>query len=189
MRPGNVWIYRETDADENVLSVKVTVTDRTKRILGIEATVVHEKVIVDGELAEDAIEWYAQDTRGNLWFLGEDAKAFKNGEVVSTRGSWKAGVDGAQPGIILPAEPQVGMAYRKEYAAGEAEDEAEVLGVDAQIDVAAGSFEGVLLTKDFSALNPGVVENTFYARGLGPVLVVGVSGGKFRKELSSIKRA
>lgn len=80
------------------------------------------------------------------------------------------------------------MAYRKEYYAGEAEDEAEVLSLDAQIDVPAGSFEGVLLTKEFSALNPGVVEQTFYARGLGPVLVVGVSGGKSRKELTSIQR-
>lgn len=188
MRPGNVWIYRQTDAERNVLRVVVMVTDRTKRILGIEATVVHERVMTDGQLVEDTFDWYAQDAAGNLWFLGEDAKGYKNGEVVTTGGSWKAGVDGAQPGIILPAEPQVGMAYREEYYAGEAEDEAVVLGVDAQIDVPAGSFEGVLLTRDFSALDPGVVEHNFYARGLGPVLVLRVSGGKSRKELTRIQR-
>lgn len=188
MRPGNVWIYRKTGADGTVLRVKMTVTGGTKRILGIEATAVHEKVTTDGDLVADTIDWYAQDTAGTLWFLGENAMGYKNGEVVSTSGSWEAGVDRAQPGIILPAEPQEGMTYRKEYYAGKAEDKAEVVSLDEKVDVRAGSFEGVLLTKQFSALNPGVVEQTFYARGLGPVLVVRVSGGKSRKELISIQR-
>jgi hypothetical protein len=185
MAPGNVWIYRETDADGNELRVEVTVTDETRQILGITATVVHDVVSMAGDVVEDTVDWYAQDASGNLWYLGEDTKEYENGEVVSTSGSWEAGVNGAQPGFILPADPQVGMAYRQEYYAGEAEDQAEVLSLDEKVEVPAGSYDGVLLTKDFTALDPDVLEHKFYARGVGPVLVVQISGGTSREELIS----
>ena len=127
MAPGSRWVYRETDADGTEQQVEVTVTDRTKDIAGIPATEVHDLVTEDGEPVEDTLDWYAQDTLGNLWYLGEDTKEYENGKVVSTEGSWEAGVDGAQAGIILPADPQVGQAYRQEYYAGQAEDAAEVV--------------------------------------------------------------
>ena len=124
MAPGSRWVYRETDADGVEQQVEVTVTDKTRDIAGIPATEVHDLVTEDGEPVEDTLDWYAQDTLGNLWYLGEDTKEYENGKVVSTEGSWEAGVDGAQAGIILPADPQVGQAYRQEYYAGQAEDEA-----------------------------------------------------------------
>jgi hypothetical protein len=185
MAPGSVWVYSETDADGDELQVEVTVTDETKNILGITATVVHDVVSLDGEITEDTLDWYAQDAVGNLWYLGEDTTEYENGEAVSTAGSWEAGVDGAQPGIILPADPQVGMAYRQEYYAGEAEDEAEILSLDESVDVPFGAFDGCLQTEDSTPLDPDVVEHKYYAEGVGPVLVVQVSGGESREELIS----
>jgi hypothetical protein len=183
MAPGSKWTYRETDAEGTEQLVEVTVTGDTKEILGIPATVVHDLVTEDGENVEDTLDWYAQDTFGNLWYLGEDTKEYDKGKVVSTEGSWEAGVDGAQPGIILPADPQVGMAYRQEYYAGQAEDGAEILALDKHVDVPFGSFDGVLETSDFTPLEPDVEEHKFYARDVGPVEVLQTSGGTSHEQL------
>jgi hypothetical protein len=178
MRPGSRWVYREGRQ-----RVEVTVTPRTKRILGIEARVVHDVVSEGGELVEDTYDWYAQDADGNVWYVGEDTREYENGEVVSTEGSWEAGVDGAQPGILLPADPKVGMRYRQEYYRGKAEDAGEVLALDARVRVPFGAYENVLQTKDTTPLEPDLVEHKFYARGVGPVLARTVSGGRDREEL------
>jgi hypothetical protein len=183
MSPGSTWVYRETDAEGAVQRVEVTVTDRTRTILGIEATVVHDVVTEDGELIEDTFDWYAQDTAGNVWYLGETTKEFENGKVSTTKGSWEAGVDGAQAGIIVPADAEVGMTYRQEYYAGEAEDEGEVLSLDERAEVPFGSFDNLLMTKDTTALEPDILEHKFYAEGVGPILALGLSGGVSREEL------
>jgi hypothetical protein len=183
MSPGSTWIYRETDAEGAVQRVEVTVTDGTKTILGIEATVVHDVVTEEGELIEDTFDWYAQDTVGNVWYLGEATKEFENGNVSTTKGSWEAGVDGAQAGIIVPADPEVGMTYRQEYYAGEAEDEGEVLSLDERVEVLYGSFDNLLMTKDTTPLEPDILEHKFYAEGVGPILALGLSGGVSREEL------
>jgi hypothetical protein len=183
MSPGSTWVYRETDAEGAVQRVEVTVTDRTRTILGIEATVVHDVVTEDGELIEDTFDWYAQDTAGNVWYLGETTKEFENGKVSTTKGSWEAGVDGAQAGIIVPADPAVGMTYRQEYYAGEAEDEGEVLSLDERAEVPFGSFDNLLMTKDTTPLEPDILEHKFYAEGVGPILALGLSGGVSREEL------
>ena len=183
MAPGSRWVYRETDAEGTEQQVEVTVTDRTMEIDGIPATEVHDLVTENGEPVEDTLDWYAQDTLGNLWYLGEDTKEYENGKVVSTEGSWEAGVDGAQAGIILPAEPQVGQAYRQEYYAGQAEDAAEILGLDKHVEVPFGTFDNVLETSDFTPLEPDVEEHKFYARGVGPVEVRQTSGGSSHEVL------
>ena len=183
MAIGNAWTYRETDAEGAEHKVEMTVTDDSKEIEGITATVVHDVVIEDGELVEDTLDWYAQDAAGNIWYLGEDTKEYEGGEVVSTEGSWTAGVDGALAGILLPADPEVGMTYRQEYYAGQAEDAAEILSLDEHVEVPFGTYDGVLMTKDFTPLDPDVVEHKFYARGVGPVQVIAVSGGSSREEL------
>ena len=134
---------------------------------------------------EDTRDWYAQDEDGNLWYLGEQTKEYEHGKVKSTEGSWEAGVDGAEAGIVLPAKPEVGLAYRQEYLKGEAEDEARILSVDERAEVPSGAFDHVLMTKDFTRLEPDLVEHKFYARDVGPVLTVAVSGGSDREELVS----
>ncbi|HET6748137.1 MAG TPA: hypothetical protein VFL71_02660, partial [Actinomycetes bacterium] len=133
-------------------------------------------------------DWYAQDDKGNIWYLGEDTKEYENGKVSSTEGSWEAGVDGAQPGILLPASPQPGLSYRQEYYKGEAEDAAQVLSVDKQAKVPFGAFKDVLQTKDFTPLQPEILEHKYYAQGVGPVLVIGVKGGASREELVRFER-
>jgi hypothetical protein len=188
MQPGARWVYRETDAEGNEQRVTVTVTDETRRVLGIEARVVHDRVTKNGALVEDTYDWYAQDADGNVWYLGEDTKEYEDGEVVSTSGSWEAGVDGAQPGILVPAEPEVGMTYRQEYYAGEAEDAATVLSLDERVETPAGAYDGVLMTKDYTPLDPRILEYKLYARGVGPVVVLGVSGGIGREELLEVTR-
>jgi hypothetical protein len=183
MAPGSRWVYREDGQ-----RVEVTVTDRTKEVLGIQATVVHDVVTEDGELVEDTFDWYAQDKDGNLWYLGEATKEYENGKVKTTEGSWEAGVDGAQAGILLPGEPEVGTTYRQEFYEGEAEDAAEILSLDEWVGVPFGSFRNVLMTKDYTPLDPDVLEHKFYAKGVGPVLVVGISGGSDREELLRFTR-
>jgi hypothetical protein len=176
-------VYRETDPQGNAQKVKVTVTTRTKQILGIDATVVHDAVTDNGQLVENTFDWYAQDSCGNVWYLGENTKEYENGKVVSTAGSWEAGVNGAQPGVVMPADRQVGLAYRQEYYAGEAEDAAEILSLVEQAQVPFGHFRDVLLTKETTPLHPRVLEYKLYAQGIGVVLALGVSGGSDREEL------
>jgi hypothetical protein len=183
MRPGNRWVYRETEAGGSTNRVEVVVTNQTKEIVGIETRVIHDVVTKDGQLVEDTFDWYAQDARGNLWYLGEDTKEYKKGKVASTEGSWEAGVDGAQPGILLPGEPQVGVSYREEYYKGQAEDAAEILSLNEWVEVPYGSPRNVLMTKEFTPIDPDVLEHKFYAKGVGPVLVLGISGGSKREEL------
>lgn len=183
MAPGTSWVYRETDAEGNQQRVEVTVTRETRDVMGIETRVVHDLVTEDGEPVEDTYDWYAQDADGNLWYFGEETKEFENGKVLSTEGSWEAGVDGAQPGIVVPGAPEVGMTYRQEYYAGEAEDAAAVLSLDERVEAPKGSYTAVLMTKDFTPLQPEILEYKFYARGVGPVVVLGVSGGIGREEL------
>ena len=181
--PGSRWIYRETDAAGARAKVTVTVTSRTKEILGIDATVVHDKVTEGGKLVENTFDWYAQDECGNVWYMGENTKEYEDGEVVSTAGSWEAGVDGAQPGVVMPGEPQVGLAYRQEYYEGEAEDRGEIASLDEQVQVPFGHVRDVIMTKDTTPLNPRVLEYKFYAEGVGVVLALGISGGSDREEL------
>ena len=182
MKPGSHWVYREGHQQ-----VDVTVTDRTKRILGIDARVVHDIVTEDGDVVEDTFDWYAQDEDGNVWYLGEDTKEYDNG-AVSTEGSWEAGVDGAQPGVLLPGDPEVGQAYRQEHYAGHAEDRARVLALDGHAAVPYGSFSGALLTEETTPLEPDLVERKYYARDVGPVLAVTVKGGSGREELTSFEQ-
>jgi hypothetical protein len=182
MAPGTRWVSREFDF-EGSQRVTVSVLERTRGIEGIEATVVHDVVSEHGDLVENTFDWYAQDVCGNVWYLGENTKEYENGEVVSTAGSWEHGIDGAMAGVIVPGDPQVGLTYRQEYYAGEAEDAAQIMSLDEQAQVPFGHFRNVLLTKDHTPIEPKVLEYKLYARGVGPVLVLGVSGGSDREEL------
>jgi hypothetical protein len=184
MEPGSQWTYREIDETGAEVEVVVTVTSETKEIAnGVTARIIRDTVTEDGQLIEDTFDWYAQDTDGNIWYLGEDTAEFEDGELTTSAGSFEAGVDSALPGIIMPAEPAAGLAYRQEFYEGEAEDNGAVLSVDEQAEVPAGHYENVLLTRDTITIEPDVLEYKLYAPGVGPVLVFGVSGGGGREEL------
>jgi hypothetical protein len=189
MRPGARWIYRETDSEGARQRVVVTVTRRTKLIAnGVTARVVHDVVTEDGKPVEVTDDWYAQDRAGNIWYLGEDTTEYENGRPVSKEGSFEAGVDGARAGIIMPAHPRVGMRYRQEYYKGHAEDRARIMSLRERAEVPFGFFSRALMTRDENPLEPRILEYKFYARGVGPVLAVSVSGGSDREELVRFRR-
>jgi len=191
IRPGDRRVYRVIDSEGLRQRNLATVTHETKVIAnGIEARVVHTVVTERGKRTEDNRAWYSQDGEGNVWYLGEEAREFENGEVTTTKGSWEAGVDGAQPGVIMPAGPTVGLAYRQEYAKGIAEDRAKVFSLRERVEVPFQRFRRrVLLTKETSPLDErGFLDYKFYAKGVGLVLGVEVSGGSDREELVSFRR-
>lgn len=181
--PGTTLRYRST-SDEGVREIVVTVMPTTKVIAGVPCTVVHDVVSEDGEVREDTWDWYAQDRDGNVWYFGEDTKEYERGKV-STEGSWTTGVNGAKPGIIMPAHPTVGQMYRQEYLVGEAEDEGQIIALDETVTVAAGTFSGCIKTKEWTRLEPGVLEHKYYAPGVGIVAEVMIEGGTEREELIS----
>lgn len=179
--PGTRYVYRGGDE-----TIEVTVTGDTKQILGVTNVVVHDVVSVDGKIIEDTYDWFAQDSAGNVWYFGETTKEHEDGQVVSTEGSWEAGVDGAKPGIVMhAAQPAIGSPYRQEYYVGEAEDMAEVVSLSESVTVPYGSFEGCLQTREFTPLEPGVSEYKYYAPGVGLVLEVHVKSGS-RMELIEV---
>jgi hypothetical protein len=189
MEVGSKWVYRETDAEGAKQKVVVTVTPNTKRIAnGVEARVVHDVVTEGGKPVEITDDWYAQDSKGNVWYLGEDTTEYENGKPTTTAGSFEAGINGAEAGVIMPGKPAVGMTYRQEYYAGEAEDEASIMSLEEQAEVPFGHFENVLMTRDLNPLKPKILEYKFFARGVGPVLAISISGGSDREELVSFTR-
>lgn len=176
LRPGARWVYEEVSADEKN-RIMVTVTDRIKIIEGVRAVVVHDRATtMSGKLVEDTYDWYAQDRDGNVWYLGEDTKAY-DGERVSTEGSWEHGVDGAKAGIAMPGEPWVGLRYYQELYRGHAEDAGRVLDLNASAKVPYGSFENLLKTADTTALEPDLIEHKYYLPGVGLVYDQTVRGG------------
>jgi hypothetical protein len=188
MSPGSKWVYSETDTQGTNQKVVVEVTDKTKTIAnGIEARVIRDVASENGKPVEVTDDWYAQDSAGNVWYLGEATAEYKNGKVASTAGSFEAGVDGAQAGIAMPANPEPGMAYRQEYLKGVAEDKGAVITVgEEQVEVPFGHFNtDVLMTRDLVPLEPKVQELKFYAPDVGPLLSVHTDGAGGRAELVS----
>jgi hypothetical protein len=174
--PGTVLTYEGTsDGEREVITIHVT--HETKRILGVTCVVVRDTVKVSGELKEDTFDWYAQDVDGNVWYMGEDTKEYENGKVSTTAGSWEAGVNGALPGVIMPAHPEVGLAYTQEHYAGEAEDKGKIVAVGERVTVPFGSFDEVVVTEDWTPLEPAVREHKSYAPGVGVVFEEIVRGG------------
>ena len=179
--PGTLFRSRgvATDPDSGEQSVEVDedfVTFMTEEIAGVTTRLVRARVFSDGLLTEDTIDRYAQDKSGNVWYFGEDTTEFERddeGNVIGTdtSGSWRAGVNGALPGFIMPADRPIGFNYFQEFAeADDALDQATVLATDETVDVPAGHFTKVLKTKDFTELEPDVVENKYYAPGVGLIL-------------------
>jgi hypothetical protein len=184
--PGTTFVY-EGESEGVPTREVMTVTNQTKLILGVTTTVVHVQSFEDGVLIEETFDWYAQDVEGNVWYFGEDTQELDEaGNVVSTEGSWEAGVDGAQPGIIMLADPKKGKRYQQENAPDVAEDMAQVRRLNASVCVPYGCFDNVLVTKEWTPLERGVVENKYYAPGVGFILSVTTKGGDERLELVSV---
>src|ERR687897_1301279 len=164
MKPGTTFLYEGgTEHSE------MTVTHDTKKVMGVECVVVEDIEWEGDMLIERTYDWFAQDKEGTVWYFGEDTKEYENGKVVSTKGSWEAGVDGAKPGIVMQADPKVGQSYYQEHYPGEAMDMARVLDSNSSVTVPYGSFDHVLETKEWTPLQPGFSEKKYYVRGVGPL--------------------
>lgn len=178
--PGTVFTFSEGEE-----TIVVTVLAEKKTILGVTCTVVHDQSSDEDGILEDTLDYYAQGLDGTVWYFGEETAEYEGGEVVSTEGSWEAGVDGARPGVIIPGDLVVGQQYRQEYYACHAEDMAEIVDVDVEVTVPFGSFTQCLLTRDTNPLEPEVEENKTYCPEVGLVLAVEVNSG-VREELTTV---
>ncbi len=175
LKPGTSFHYKGVRGKVPQTDDEV-VTLQTKRILGINCTVVRDTVSERGHAIERTLDFYAQDKQGNVWYLGEDSFELKDGRFVKASDSWRSGVDGAKPGIIMPADPQPGDRYRQEYyPPGEALDQALVLGYRGPVTVPYGTFKRSLVTSEFSPLEPQT-EEKYYVAGLGEILERVVKG-------------
>ncbi|MDX6680892.1 MAG: hypothetical protein QOG94_931 [Solirubrobacteraceae bacterium] len=188
LRPGTVLVYRGVK-DAKAARDVFTVTRATKVIEGVRTTVVDDRLYLRGKLAERTTDWYAQDKVGNVWYLGEKTATLDAaGKVKSTDGSWQAGVDGARAGIYMPAHPKVGQSGQQEYYKGHAEDRYEVLSLSAHVRTPAVSSRRALRTRETTPLEPNVVDEKLYVRGIGTAREQSVKGDHERLVLRSIHR-
>ncbi|MBC7814466.1 MAG: hypothetical protein H7175_25140 [Burkholderiales bacterium] len=167
--PGTTFIYEKTN-EEGTERTEVTVLHDIEQILGIPCRVVRDTSWLNGELIDDTLDWFAQDREGSVWFMGQAARSYENGMMVSSEGSWEAGVNGAQPGLIMLGDPDVGDTYHQEYYPNLAEDMAAVVSLTESTTVAYGSFENVLMTDEWTPLEPDVLEHKYYVSGVGLIL-------------------
>jgi len=188
LRPGTTLVYRGVK-DGKPSRELFTVTSRTKEIQGIDCTVVRDRLYLRGRLDERTQDWYAQDKIGNVWYFGEaTAELNSGGSVTSTEGSWRSGVDGARAGIFMPAHPRPGQTGVQEIYKGHAQDHFRVLSLSAHIQTPAASSRRALLTREWTPLEPGVVDHKLYVKGIGTVLEQTVKGGEERNELVAVRR-
>ena len=177
-RPGTTYVYRGVRDGKPSRDV-VRVTSRKTVIDRVRCRAVQDRLYLSGRLREQTTDWYAQDKRGNVWYFGEaTAELDAAGRVTSTEGSWRAGRDGAKAGIVMPARPRVGQAFRQEYYKGHAEDHFRIIRITGRR----------LLTKEWTPLEPGVVDRKLYVRGIGMVREETIKGGDERARLVTVRR-
>lgn len=186
LKPGRTLVYTGTKDGKKALDLFYT-TSRTRVIDGVRTRVVEDRLYLDNTLEERTSDYYAQDRCGNVWYFGEDTATLDpQGHVISTEGSFHAGVDGAQPGVFMQAHPQVGRRFRQEWYQGHAEDTFEVLSLSAPVTVPYGTFKDALRTKETTALEPEVVDNKYYVKGIGEVTELAVKGPREQLQLVEI---
>lgn len=182
--PGTILTYRQ-ETPEGVETNTVEVTHDTKTILGVTTYVVHDQVFLEGALSEDTFDWMASDRDGNVWYFGEDTKEL--GPPVSTQGSWEAGKNGAQPGILMLALPKVGDSYYQENAPGVVADQGKVIDLSATVTVPYGTFTNCVKTQEWTPLEPGNRAFKVYAEGIGTVVEI-PNKSEGRVELIAVQR-
>jgi hypothetical protein len=188
LKPGTVYVYTGVKDDQPARDV-VTATSKTKEIEGVRCIAVRDRLYLRGRLRERTTDWYAQDDRGNVWYFGETtAELDESGRVVSTEGSWQAGVDGAEEGILMPARPRVGQTFRQEFYKGHAEDHFSVLSVSTSIVVPYTAAAHALQTKEWTPLEPDVLDHKYYIRGVGLAKEETIKGGDEHLELVDVLR-
>jgi hypothetical protein len=188
LKPGTVLTYKGSDEGTPARDV-LRVTHDTKLVQGIRTTVIDDRVYKNGRLAERTKDYYAQDRKGNVWYLGEDTATLKsNGQIDSREGTWRAGRDGARAGIFMPARPTPRAGGWQEYYVGHAQDRFKVLNLRTRVSTAAVSSRNAMLVQETTPLEPGVVDHKLYVRGIGTVSEQTVKGGSERFKLVSVRK-
>jgi hypothetical protein len=187
LKPGTVLTSKGEDEGTPATDV-FTVTRRTKRTRGIRTTVIFDRVLEQGRVVERTYDYYAQDRRGNVWYLGEDTATLKpNGTIQSREGTFRAGRDGARAGIIMPAHPHPGQTGWQEYYVGHAQDRFRILNLHTSVRTPAASSRRGMLVQETSPIEPDVVDHKIYMRGIGTVREVTVKGGNEHYRLVSVR--
>jgi hypothetical protein len=183
---GTRWVYTGMKDGKRTRDL-VTVTHQTKTIEGVPCVAVHDRLYMRGRLEERTTDWYSQDSQGNVWYFGENtAEVDAHGHVTSTEGTWRAGVSGAKPGIYIPGHPRLGQTGLQEFLKGHAEDHFKIIGLFRTVPPPGKV--NTLLTKEWTPLEPGVIDHKMYVRGIGTVLEQSQQGPNERNELISIRR-
>lgn len=173
---GRTLVYSGTKDGKAAVNV-FAITAKTQVIAGVTTRVIEDRLFLDGMLEERTRDYYAQDKAGNVWYFGEDTATLdEHGNVTSTDGSFHAGVDGAEAGVFMQAEPETGRRFRQEWYRGHAEDQFKVLSLAAPVSVPYGSFPNALLTRETTRLERDVVDHKHYVRGIGEVEELAVRG-------------
>jgi hypothetical protein len=187
LKPGTTLRYKGEKDGKRAVD-EFSVTNQAATIQGVNTTVVHDSLYLAGHLAEVTTDWYAQDRKGNVWYFGEATETLKpGGQRESTEGSWQAGVQGAQAGIFFPGSPRVGVEGQQEFFAGHAEDHFKVLSLRTKVRVPRISSTAALKTKEWTPLEPTVLDNKYYVKGIGTVLELAIKGPAERLELTSVR--
>ena len=188
LKPGTVLTYKGEDEGTPARDV-LRVTHATKLIQGVRATVIDDRVYEHRRVVERTKDYYAQDRKGNVWYLGEDTATLKaNGQIDSREGTFRAGRDGARAGIFMPAHPRPGADGWQEYYVGHAQDRFKVLSLNTKVTTPATSSHHAMLVQETTPLERGVVDHKVYVRGIGTVREETVKGGNERYELVSVRR-
>ena len=183
---GTRWVYTGVKDGKRTRDV-VTVTSRTRTIEGVPCVAVRDRLYMSGRLEERTTDWYSQDSHRNVWYFGENtAELDAHGHVTSTEGTWRAGVAGAKPGLYIPGRPRLGQTALQEFLKGHAEDHFEIIGLFDT--VAPRGKANTLLTKEWTPLEPDVVDHKMYVRGIGTVLEQSQRGANERNELVQVTR-
>ena len=182
--PGTRWVYTGVKDGKGTRDV-VTATHQTKTIEGVPCVAVHDRLYMRGRLEERTTDWYSQDSQGNVWYFGENtAELDSHGHVTSTEGTWKAGVKGAKPGIYIPGHPRLGQTALQEFLRGHAQDHFKIIGLFRT--VSPSGEPNTLLTKEWTPLEPAVIDHKMYVRGIGNVLEQSQRGPNERNELVAV---
>lgn len=178
LKPGTVFKF-EGSKGGVPQETEMTVTSETRIIMGVPCIVVRDVVTSKTQLVEKTTDWYSQDSDGNVWYFGEETAEYKDGKVSSTSGTWMAGVNGALPGFIMKAAPELGEGYRQEFLPGVAEDYARVISNVATARPPIGDYENVLVTEDSDLLDRSKFEAKYFAKDVGFIGSQGMVNGHF----------
>jgi hypothetical protein len=188
LKPGTTFVYAGTKDGKNAIDV-FAVSRRTRTIDGVRTRIVNDRLYLNGVLEERTSDYYAQDRCGNVWYFGEDTATLDRlGKVLSREGSFHAGVKAAQPGVFMQAQPELGRSFRQEWSPGNAEDQFKLIAKNASVTVPFGTFHHALRTQETTALEPEVVDNKLYVRGIGEVQELAVKGPVERLSLVDVLR-